>query len=478
MKKDAKRQLDRRELEELNARFEIITEKLDDVFSENGPDGLFSYVSPNIERLLGLTPEDLVGRRFDEFVHPDDLETLTAGITPTGDAASGRRTFRLRGGDGRWHWVESRGRAYRLPSGEVRFVGMTREVTETREAERRFRMLGSHGHDLITEFDGAGRFEYVSPNVERLLGYRAELLRGRAAMELVHPDDVTGVEEYLESLQTGVPTGFSLRTRRADGAWCWMETVGARYLGTNGEPRILSISRNISDRVEAQEALIAARARAEELARRLERSRERERAEIARDVHDELGQGLTGLQLGLTSLLTEGDLAPPTREYIRRIAEEAGRLTGSLQRIATRLWPAALELGLAEAIEAQARELASAAGWTLELDLDDEGLVPDREREATVFRIAQEALTNAARHAAANRVEVSLRVHKDELHLEVRDDGVGIAGGSTRTGRLGIAGMRERALAWGGRLVIDGSSERGTRVRLDLPLSSGQDAGQ
>jgi signal transduction histidine kinase len=204
--------------------------------------------------------------------------------------------------------------------------------------------------------------------------------------------------------------------------------------------------------------------------------REHERASIARDLHDELGQGLTGLGLGLAWLSSQDRAGEGgVSEQLRRMRDEVGRLIESVRRLATRLRPAALDLGVAAAIEAQARELAAAARWELALDLDEALASLDSEREVVIFRIAQEALTNVARHAAARRVEVGLWAHKDTVYLEIRDDGRGIRGPGPDGDHLGVIGMRERALAWDARLDMLEGPGGGTIVRLEMPLAGDQD---
>jgi two-component system sensor histidine kinase UhpB len=198
-------------------------------------------------------------------------------------------------------------------------------------------------------------------------------------------------------------------------------------------------------------------------------AQEEERARVARDLHDEVNQSLTGLLLRLEAAR---ESAPPELEA--EIAETkalANQAMNELLSLARQLRPTALDdLGLAAAIGGQVEQLARGeieAGVEVDGDFSDLG----DDAQLVVYRVAQEALNNAARHSGAKRVEVRLR--RDEVGgvvLEVADDGRGFAFDESERG-LGIGGMRERALLVGGELTIESRPDAGTTVRLDVPVA-------
>jgi two-component system, NarL family, sensor histidine kinase UhpB len=200
-------------------------------------------------------------------------------------------------------------------------------------------------------------------------------------------------------------------------------------------------------------------------------AQEQERARVARDLHDEVNQSLTGLLLRLEAAREE---APPELEAelaeTKALANQAMR---ELLSLARQLRPTALDdLGLAAAIGGQVEQLARGE---IEASLAADGDFSDLGDDAqlVVYRVAQEALSNAARHSGAERVEVRLRRAGGGVELEVADDGRGFAFEQSERG-LGIAGMRERALLLGGELTIESRPDHGTTVRLNLPGESGQ----
>jgi two-component system sensor histidine kinase UhpB len=199
-------------------------------------------------------------------------------------------------------------------------------------------------------------------------------------------------------------------------------------------------------------------------------AQEEERARIARDLHDEVNQSLTGLLLRLEAAR---EAAPPHMEAelaeTKALANQAMR---ELLSLARQLRPTALDdLGLAAAVAGQVEQLAHGeieAEFVADGDLSDLG----DDAQLVVYRVAQEALSNAARHSGAVRVAVTLRRREDaSVELEVADDGRGFAFDESERG-LGIAGMRERALLIGGELTIESRPGRGTTVRLAVPGES------
>jgi len=235
-----------------------------------------------------------------------------------------------------------------------------------------------------------------------------------------------------------------------------------------------ALTREIAERRRAEEHVRNSEENLRALAARLQSVREEEWTRIAREIHDELGQALTGLKMDLTWVA--GKLPPDQKALVAKTKSMFDLIDGTIQsvrKIATRLRPEVLdELGLGPAIEWQAKEFQKRSGVRCKLSLAPGEAAIDRDRATAAFRIFQELLTNVARHADATRLDVSMRVEGGVLVLEVEDNGKGIDESAMLSPKsLGILGMRERALPFGGGIEITGARNQGTRVRVSIPLA-------
>ena len=224
-----------------------------------------------------------------------------------------------------------------------------------------------------------------------------------------------------------------------------------------GGPKVTALARAFNemlDRLEAEQR---------ESARRALMVQEGERQRVARELHDEVGQTLTGVMLQVEGLAAR--IPEELREDLDELRETARSGAEDVRRIVRSLRPEALEdLGLPSALAALATAFHDQAGVRVERRLEA-GLPLSEEQELVFYRVAQEAITNVARHAAASRVEIQLRRDDAGVLLMVRDDGVGLTP-PTNGASHGIRGMRERAMLIGAQLTIDRPPDGGTEVRL------------
>jgi len=213
-------------------------------------------------------------------------------------------------------------------------------------------------------------------------------------------------------------------------------------------------------------ALIQAERRAS--GQRAIRAQEEERRRVARELHDEIGQALTSLVIELDGIARlGGPLAAP----VARARENARATLEYSRAIAQHLRPDALEdLGLAPALAALGERLAELVGTTIEHDVDGELPQLDAEKELVIYRVAQEGITNALRHAGCSRVELRVRDRGDGVVvLDVCDDGHGLAGSDPG---IGMRGMAERALLVDADLEISSAPDAGTHLRLEVPIGA------
>lgn len=234
----------------------------------------------------------------------------------------------------------------------------------------------------------------------------------------------------------------------------------------------------IAERRRAEEELKNSHKQLRALAARLQSIREEERKQIAREVHDELGQALTGLKIDiswLASRLSEAGVKARRHLLLDKIQSMSNLIDTTIKtvrRIATELRPGVLDdLGLVAAIKWQAQDFQKRTGIKCEFPPSVEDISLDQDRSTAVFRIFQETLTNIARHANATRINTRLRKDHGNIMLEVEDNGRGITEKEISDSKsLGLLGMKERAFLFGGKVNIIGHLKKGTIVTVLIPL--------
>jgi len=248
------------------------------------------------------------------------------------------------------------------------------------------------------------------------------------------------------------------------------------FLGLHDMNRILNAE--LAERSLSEQRLRTSEENLRALATHLQSIREEERIHIAREIHDELGQALTGLKFELNSFADsyESDDARARQEKQQALNLAIDRIINSVRRIASGLRPEVLdEIGLAAAFEWQAREFQRRTGIRCHVNIAAHFANPDTDRSTALFRIFQELLTNVARHANATRVNVALSQDDGALALCVEDNGRGIKESEAHSPRsLGFLGLKERALAFGGTIDVKGDEGKGTRVSVSIPVTAHQ----
>jgi PAS domain S-box-containing protein len=265
------------------------------------------------------------------------------------------------------------------------------------------------------------------------------------------------------------------KCRRKDGKDILCRMRAARIGDELKERRIVITYEDITEKKRAEEELERSREQLRNLSAYLQSVREKESTRIAREIHDELGQSLTALQMDIAWLGTQlASESPQLAEKTQRMTRLAESTIDSVHRIITELRPILLDdLGLSAAIEWQAGEFQNRSGISCDVYVDCRDSSINKDLATTVFRIFQETLTNAARHSGASEVWVRLTQDENELCLEVADNGKGITRRQTEDPRsFGIIGIRERVTMWNGTFRINGRHSRGTTVTVTIPLCS------
>jgi PAS domain S-box-containing protein len=350
----------------------------------------------------------------------------------------------------------------------------TRKRTEEaiKNSELRFRSLIEKGNEIIAMHDREGRVVYISPSVEKVLGYTVDDRIGKDAFEFIHKDDVVRIKKILGQLLTepGATAQAQWRHRHADGSWHWMEGVATNLLHDSAVGAIVHNFRDSSEREKIETELIEKNTELQKLSTYLQHVREEERKYIAREVHDELGQLVSALKINIDWINIK---IPGLDEHARKRIDHATKTTevliASIRKIASSLRPSILDdFGLNAAVEWQCREIQNINGihCIFNSDFDDKHLSIETKTE--LFRITQESLTNVMRHSKAENVTVEITDDEESIRLKIIDDGNGFDT-TVMKNTLGLIGLRERAVSLNGSLRIESEIGKGTTVLAIIP---------
>ncbi len=332
--------------------------------------------------------------------------------------------------------------------------------------------------DAVISIDNRQKILLFNHGAERIFGYSAEEVRGQP-LDILLPGSLREshrhhVARFGHSSEHSRMMGErgEIKGRRKDGTVFPAEASISKATLAGGEMFFTAILRDITERKRAEEELEQSREELRELAAHLVSVREEERKRIAREVHDELGQALTVLRMGLFWLRNlPCEQAVQAHQKIDELLETTSSTMTTVRRISTELRPAMLDsFGLKAALEWQAQEFEKHSGIECVINISEGADKLPADSSMAVFRIFQEALTNVGRHAEASSVQAALSPSNGGWRLEVVDNGKGFDVPSQHGKRsLGLVGMRERALHLGGSFEVESTPGQGTRVSAWVP---------
>ncbi|GGD92425.1 PAS domain S-box protein [Planktosalinus lacus] len=357
------------------------------------------------------------------------------------------------------------------------------DVTEKALAEQklaasneRYEYVTKATFDAIWDWDLTQKTIFWGEGYHTIFGYKPVTTNEEYWYENIHPQDVNRVKQSVQKAIEGQGLNWEneYRFKHANGTYRYVRDRGIILRNVERKAiRIIGALQDITSQKEYEQKLLDVNQKLRNLSAHLQQAREEERIAIAREIHDELGQQLTGIKLDVSWLKNKlEEVLPENSDRAQRLIENINKTINDVRKIASHLRPGVLDdLGLEAAIDWQSNQFETQTGIKCQLHIDSVKSDYGKGINTSVYRIYQEALTNIMRHAKATEVNTYFSEKNNTLILEVIDNGVGISDNQKNNSfSLGITGMRERAFTVNGSFHLYKQKEGGTKLKVTVPV--------
>ncbi|MCK9389084.1 MAG: PAS domain S-box protein [Sulfuritalea sp.] len=480
-----------RRVQESEAHLRTLVQTIPDLVWLKDPEGVFLHCNPQFERLFGVAAADIIGKTDHDFVDRELADFFRANDRRA--AAVGKSTineewltFAADGYRGLFETVKTplRGNTGKL----IGVLGVARDITERRAmedalrtSEQQFRALAENSPDPIYRYDRDCRCLYVNPVVSRIIGRSVEELIGSTPADdaiVVSAESRKLMDVVRQVFDRGESYRVDLDYVLKDGQHHDYDMLIVPERDADGRvATVLALARDVTVIREAERRLKESRRQLRDLAKSREAAREDERRSIARELHDELGQQLSALRIGVGVLDFQfGKDHPGLHGAAANLLGMVDKTIQVTRNVSSSLRPAVLDMGIVPSLEWLATEFSRHTGISCDLKVPSCDVRMPEEKAVAAFRIVQESLTNAARHAHAGRIQIVFDCAAKVYVIEIKDDGVGFDADSPRKqNSFGLVGIHERALAVGGEVEVSSAPGWGTVVRVRIPVAAGKE---
>lgn len=460
---------------ESEEKYRLIIEQASDGIFMADEETFFLDVNSAGCRMLGYTASELKQKQFIELIPKEDMEVNPIKFQNLKSGQSVINERRLIKKDGSIIDVEVS--AKMLPDG--RYQSIVRDITERKktaeiilQSEQKYKLMFNNNPlpMWITTLPGLDIID-VNDAAIKQYGYSREEFLKLNTRKLRPAEDVPYFLAEVAKMQPNMINLRIWRHQRKNGSIIHVETYSHQII-YEGQPAWLGLSHDVTEKLEAKALLQKSYDEIRELATRLQNIRENERTKIAREIHDELGQQLTGLKMDLHWLSKK--IIPVDDTIISKINESKLLINDTIatvRKIATDLRPSILDdLGLMEALDWQGKEFEKRSGISVTF-INNAGEIKVQPQVTTaIFRIYQELLTNISRHSKASSVEFKIEMHQDKLNIKLTDNGIGFDTLEIKNKKtLGLLGIKERTLLLGGTYEFNSTLGIGSVTSISIP---------
>ncbi|MFA4851380.1 MAG: PAS domain-containing sensor histidine kinase [Bacteroidales bacterium] len=365
--------------------------------------------------------------------------------------------------------------------GKKFILSVVRDITERKRNEEEIRLFyqaTDSSVEAICFYNLDKKIIYINNSFEKMFGFTKEELVGKK-IGMIYPEITNNkLQKAIQNTFDGGWVGELIGKRKDDSLFP-MSVSSSRILDNNGNIIArMNSHRDITETKRAEKKMITYTEQLRSLSDHLETVREEERLKLAREIHDGFGSSLTGLKMDLMvlkkNILNNNNTKVNSEVFdnIQSMSDLIDSTIGLVRKLSTELRPGILdELGLVEAIRWYIKEFEKRTDIKSRFTVFPKNIKTDTKLATTLFRIFQEILTNIMRHSKATEVTVFLRKQKNLISLLIHDNGIGIKKEEvTSKNSLGILGMQERAMIFGGKLEIEGIEGKGTIIKVEIPL--------
>lgn len=484
-------------IRESEKRFRDLVNSLNSGIVVHAPDTSILFNNPKAAELLGLNNDQLLGKQAIDpewnFLHEDN-KPFSVDELPVNKIISRKSPIVnttvgvIQPGTKNIVWLLVNG--FPVMNSEngikeiiISFIDITEQknaTTELVKSEEKYRLIAENTHDVISLHDKDARYLYVSPSIKTIRGFKPDELIGKNPYEFIHPDDIPLItkEEQIKKLETGQSYMVVYRFRFKDGKYGWFESIRHPIFNDNKEIiKIVAVSRDITERIEKERDILNYQKLLETLTIEISLVEEKQRRHIAENIHDHLSQSLVISKMKLNDLQKEihnqifkGELKL-VLDHISNALENSRKITYDLSP------PVLYELGLIETIYwlAEKTELDHKISVSFTTDVDKIELTDSKL--ILIYRVIQELINNTIKHAKAENINISFNMVQQGFEIVYSDNGIGFenpdwANLKSDTGGFGLFAVKERIKNLNGTIVIHSEKNRGTEVKIYLPLDS------
>lgn len=468
------RKQQQRELEEREARFRQLIGLLP-VATIIHKDGVVLFANRTALDLFRVESEnDAVGRAVFDFLHPDEHERVKQRLKKLMQTREHLPVTveKFVRDDGSTFLAETAAIPF-IEDGELAVLVVLRDVTEQErmlkeleKSEARFRMLAELLPASVFVVDKDGNLLYVNAASQSTLGLSLEEMLTTDLPALLDERSFIESRQIMDDMPVGESAHYELKIKDSSGKWQWLDVYLTKIMFTDGMVA-LGVATNATWRKEAEMLL-------KQQAQKLVNAYEEERARIARELHDEIGQQLIGMKFVLERAQHFASV-PEVQKSLASAGQILANLTETVRELSLTFRPSQLDdLGLLPTLVWHFKRYTERTG--IQVQFRHSGLEARRfpqTIEITAYRVIQESLTNVARHANTTEVEVSISADEKTIHLSISDNGIGFNPTEVLKSHMsrGLSGMQERVRLLGGNLFIDSRPGRGTTIEATIPIA-------